>query len=132
MKKIKLNRKGLFGFNSKTHPRMLDARQRQVRAMELRLMGLSFQQIANSPWPIGDNKGRMYTSRMAAHKAVKREMEWAEHEKTVVYEKALAYREQHDKEAAMERELDLERLQLLLHPMMIKLSQETLRRFTRH
>lgn len=131
MNKLAAKKKLLFGNNSLTNPRMIIARQKQSRALHLRLMGLNFQQIADSEWPMAANKpvlvgmegkpaGKLYKSRKSAHKAVLRELELCEGEQASMLDKTLSHCKKMQAEAARERYVDMERLAMLLNKVMPK------------
>lgn len=124
-------RKGLFGYNSRTHPRMLEARERMDYALKLRLMGKGFQEIADAGFPLDENGqplcdkngfplGRLYATRGAAHKAVCRALQLMREEKSAVLAELVAKQEQAEFEMAEERQTALERLDMVLVPNMQK------------
>lgn len=125
----KTKRKGLSGFNSRTHPRMLDARERQDYALQLRLMGNEYQAIANAGWPLNHDGspmvdetglplGRLYASRGAAHKAVCRALQLQQQEKSAIFEELVAINERRAWEERAELYMATEQLRLLLRPAM--------------
>lgn len=60
---------------SKTSPRRITAKEKRLRAVQLKISGLTFEQIANSPIDPKDPKSnKMYSSRQMAHRAVSQAM----------------------------------------------------------
>lgn len=107
---------------------MIDAKMRQAQALKLRLLGHSFEAISQSAWPLNDGgeavacdgNGKLYGSRMAAHKAVNRELDRLKKEDAKVYEKIASIALREEKRLEFERQVELKRLQMLLRPVMLK------------